>query len=271
MPVFFATELEGVATYWRIFRRDGIGLGFTSHDQALFFGGVMHHAAPGMVPSAIRKTANLTSDSAEVSGALSHDAVREADLDAGLYDGAHIEIGAVDWESLESTSLYSGTVGQIERGKHGFTVELQSAKSALERDLVPRTSPVCRADFCGKGCSLSSQRFLSRKAVEAVDYEANSVSFAGLTGAEYIDGIVRFLGGPQVGVAFSVVHSEGSQLFLDRPLAPGLLGGTMAVLRQGCDHTLATCHYRFGNALNFRGEPFLPGNDLLARYPSPRQ
>ncbi|MEO0871962.1 MAG: phage BR0599 family protein, partial [Pseudomonadota bacterium] len=23
---------------------------------------------------------------------------------------------------------------------------------------------------------------------------------------------------------------------------------------------------RFGNAHNFRGEPFLPGNDLLARY-----
>ena len=27
---------------------------------------------------------------------------------------------------------------------------------------------------------------------------------------------------------------------------------------------------RFGNAVNFQGEPFLPGNDLLARYPSLR-
>jgi hypothetical protein len=30
---------------------------------------------------------------------------------------------------------------------------------------------------------------------------------------------------------------------------------------------LATCGGRFGNALNFRGEPYLPGIDLLTRYP----
>jgi hypothetical protein len=46
---------------------------------------------------------------------------------------------------------------------------------------------------------------------------------------------------------------------LDSPLA--------AELREGCDHTIETCTSRFGNAANFRGEPFLPGNDLLARYP----
>ena len=29
----------------------------------------------------------------------------------------------------------------------------------------------------------------------------------------------------------------------------------------------ATCRDRFANAQNFRGEPHLPGNDLLTRYP----
>ena len=37
-----------------------------------------------------------------------------------------------------------------------------------------------------------------------------------------------------------------------------------------CDKTIATCSARFGNALNFQGEPFLPGNDMLAQYPVPR-
>jgi len=53
---------------------------------------------------------------------------------------------------------------------------------------------------------------------------------------------------------------------LDRPLVTGTAIGTRAELRAGCDHTIATCSSRFGNAINFRGEPFLPGNDLLARY-----
>ncbi|MFN7158060.1 MAG: phage BR0599 family protein, partial [Erythrobacter cryptus] len=45
--------------------------------------------------------------------------------------------------------------------------------------------------------------------------------------------------------------------------------GTRIELREGCDHTIATCAARFANAINFRGEPFLPGNDLLARYGQP--
>jgi hypothetical protein len=38
------------------------------------------------------------------------------------------------------------------------------------------------------------------------------------------------------------------------------------ILREGCDHTLPTCAERFANAVNFQGEPFLPGNDLVVRY-----
>ena len=38
-------------------------------------------------------------------------------------------------------------------------------------------------------------------------------------------------------------------------------------LTEGCDRQLATCAARFGNAVKFRGEAQLPGNDLLTRYP----
>jgi hypothetical protein len=36
---------------------------------------------------------------------------------------------------------------------------------------------------------------------------------------------------------------------------------------EGCDKQMATCSARFANAVNFRGEPYLPGMDLLTRYP----
>ena len=51
--------------------------------------------------------------------------------------------------------------------------------------------------------------------------------------------------------------------------APPRFDGTGALveLTQGCDKLLATCAGRFGNAVNFRGEPWLPGIDLLTRYP----
>ena len=119
--IFFASELEGVATFWRIERRDGCVLGFTSHDRNLWFDGVLHRAAPGLVPSAIRRTAGIDSDSAEVEGALAHDAIRAVDLAAGRYDGARFAIGVVDWETLDWAVLYHGEAGAIAEDAGGFS------------------------------------------------------------------------------------------------------------------------------------------------------
>ena len=264
--VFFAAELETAATYWRIWRRDGIALAFTSHDRSLRFDGMVHRAAPGMVPAAIRATADLTEDSAGVEGALSHDAIRADELAAGLFDDAAIEVGIVDWSSHERQSLYRGTIGRIEDDGRSFSAELRSAKAALERDLVPRTSPTCRAIFCGPGCGLSARRFTSRQPLSAIDPDTSRVRFDGIDPVLFVDGRVRFLGGPQTGIGFGVVAIDGDWLILDRPLANGTAPGTAAELLEGCDHTIATCAGRFDNALNFRAEPFLPGNDMLARY-----
>jgi uncharacterized phage protein (TIGR02218 family) len=82
-------------------------------------------------------------------------------------------------------------------------------------------------------------------------------------------GSLRWLDGPHSGVTLDIVATDGAALIVDGPLPKEVAPGTRAVLREGCDHTLATCAGRFANAVNFRGEPFLPGNDLLTRYPSP--
>lgn len=264
--VFFARELDTAATFWRVLRRDGVALGFTSHNRDLVFGGILHRAAPGMVPSAVRLTSDLSEENAGVEGALSHDAISEIDLSAGLYDEAAIEVGIVDWDNLDNTILYSGTLGRITDDRTGFSGELRSAKRLLDQDLVPRTSPTCRATFCGRGCGLSASRFTNRFVIENIDFDLNRVQVPGIQVADYLDGQIRFLDGPQTGIAFAIVGTDSNWLALDRPLSDGLANGTAAEIVQGCDHTLTTCANRFDNALNFRGEPFLPGNDLLARY-----
>lgn len=266
MRVFFDRELDTVATFWRVFRRDGVALGFTSHDRDLIFDGITHRSAPGMAPSAIRMTSDLTDDSAGVEGALSHDSIRAEDLAAGLFDNAAIRIGVVDWETLDNHILYSGTLGQIEDNSRGFSAELRSAKQVLETDLVPRTSPTCRAAFCGRGCNLSAARFSRRAQITAINFDFNRIEILGVSGEDHVDGQLRFLGGPQTGMTFTIIGANDGWLTLDRPLDPSIATETPVELREGCDHTLETCANRFDNARNFRGEPFIPGNDLLARY-----
>lgn len=266
--LWFAKELETVASYWRIFRRDGVVLGFTSHDRNLAFDDIVHLTAPGMIPSAIRRSADLDPDSAEVRGALSHRAIRAAEVAAGRFDGARIEMGLVDWESLESRSLYDGTMGAISQEGESFTAELQSLKIVLNHDPLPKTSPTCRAAFCGPGCTLSPARFTHEAIIAAIDFADNAVTLSTGPGpALLLDGHLRWVDGPQAGLSTAVAAIDGSRLVLDRLIDPDALPGSRVEAREGCDHRLETCAGRFGNAKNFRGEPFLPGNDLLTRYP----
>jgi uncharacterized phage protein (TIGR02218 family) len=267
--VFFREELEPTATFWRVLRRDGVTLGFTSHDRDLWLDGVLHRAAPGMLPSAVRRTSDLSPDSVDVEGALSHDAISSADLAAGLFDGARIRLGIADWEARELAALYSGEIGAIGEEAAGFSAELLSAKAQLEMDPVPRTSPTCRAQFCGPGCTLSVARFTHELRVATVNLEANAISFADGPPAEaFRDGGLRWIDGLQAGHENSIVDVDDDLLILERALDPSLQAGTLARVREGCDHTIATCTARFGNTINFQGEPFLPGNDLLTRYPA---
>lgn len=267
--IFFGEELEAVAIYWRIERRDGVTLGFTSHDRDLEFDGVRFRAAPGMLPSAIRRTAGLEPDSAEVQGALSHDSISAKDLTAGRFDFSRVEIGLVDWENLERSRLYSGEIGATSFEGSSFESELRSAKADLERDIVPRTSPTCRARFCGPGCGLSARRFTHEATVAHVDQGTGKVIFKSAPPPGLmLDGFVRWIEGPHVGIEMEVLEAADDGLLLDTDLSPLVRPGQRALLREGCDHTLATCHLRFANTVNFRGEPFLPGNDALIRYPT---
>tara|TARA_R110002167_G_scaffold180490_3_gene380729 strand:+ start:2546 stop:3370 length:825 start_codon:yes stop_codon:yes gene_type:complete len=269
--VWFASDLETVATFWRVLRRDGVTLGFTTHDRDLWFDRVLHRASPGMVPSSIRKSADLEPDSAEVRGALSHEAITSEDLAAGRFDGAQVRIGVVDWETLEREVLYAGTIGTISQEDGAFSADLVSRKADLQRDPVPRTSPACRATFCGPGCNLNPMQFTHEVTVDAGDPEANAVRLVeAVDPAPFLGGTLRWIEGPQAGLSMGIAGGDGTgSLVLDTPIDATPASGTRAQMREGCDHTLDTCASRFGNAVNFRGEPFLPGNDLLTRYPLP--
>lgn len=264
---FFASELEGVATFWRIDRRDGVAIGLTNHDRDLTIDGLRHQASPGIVPSAIRRTRDLSPDSAEVAGALCASGLCPDDLAAGRFDGAAVTVGLVDWETGEHIALYRGTLGQIAEEQGGFRAELLGGKTALEIDAVPRTSPLCRAEFCGPGCGLSAGAHTQEVRIGEIDAERGAVVLHGgpapglLTG-----GWLRPADGPLTGVVLPIVDVAADAVLLGQVLPAELSVGTPAIVREGCDRTVATCHARFANAVNFQGEPFVPGNDLITRH-----
>ena len=266
---FLDGALTTIALCWRIERRDGVAIGLTDHDRDLVIDGIVHRAAPGMTPSAIKRSDGLDADTMDIKGALTSAAICERDLLAGRWDGARVRLFAADWSGTDPTRvpLGEGTIGAVETDRGAFTAELQGASVALDRPVVEATSPECRAELGDRRCRVAMAG--RRRFARIVSVEARTVTLdtpepiANAYGA----GLLRWIGGANSGLESAIVRSDGVTITLRSEPPLSVAAGDLIELREGCDKSLATCADRFGNALNFRGEPYLPGIDLLTRYP----
>lgn len=262
-------RVVALALCWRIERRDGVAVALTDHDRDIQVDGVTYRAAPGMTPSAIVRAEGLDPDTMEVAGALGGAAFRRDDLLAGRWDGARGVMSAVDWSdpSVPSVPLGEGTIGEVELRDHGFTAELRGAQSALERPVTEATSPACRAALGDMRCrvAMAGRRRVAR--VTAVAGEVVTVDQGEPVANAYGDGQLRWIGGANSGVTSAVERSDGDTVTVRMPPPFAVRAGVLIELVEGCDKRLATCATRFANVVNFRGEPYLPGIDLLTRYP----
>jgi len=264
-----ANELATIALCWRLERRDGVALGFTTHDRDLAIGGLAYRAAPGMLPSAITLTDGFDLDTLDIEGALSSDAITGADLRAGRWDGAAVAVFMVDWEDPEGETLplARGELGEVTIRRDAFAAELKGPTAALERPVVEQTSPECRAMLGDKRCriDLAARTRLTR--IIAIGDESVEVADAAMGDNVYGYGRLRWRSGAKAGLETGLLGSSGATLSVrdPAPFAPDV--GDLVEIVEGCDKRLSTCVGRFGNAVNFRGEPHLPGMDLLTRYP----
>ena len=257
-----------IALCWRLERRDGVTIGLTSHDRDLTIAGLVHRAAPGMTPSAIKRSEGLDADTMTAAGALTGDAITQGDLLAGRWDGARVAVSAIDWTTgALLAALGEGTIGAVELSGDGFSAELLGSTAALDRPAVETTSPECRAELGDRRCRvpLAGRRRVAR--VIDADDRVLTLDAAEPTSGAYADGRLRWLGGVNAGLESMIATSNGATVKLRWPPTMVPEEGTLIELTEGCDKSIATCAARFANAANFRGEPYLPGTDLLTRYP----
>ena len=262
-------ELAAFAFCWRLERRDGVTIGLTSHDRDLTVGGVVYRAAPGMVPSAIAKGITLEAESMDLKGALSSDAISEADLSAGKWDGALLTLALTEWTAPGAMwlELTRGTLGAVERQGEAFSAELAGPAGALAGPVAPETSPGCRARLGDTACRIDLARHRREVRISGMTAEVASVMGGGMGAGAYVFGQLLWLEGENCGMTQGIIANDATSVTLSDLPAFAVASGTLALITEGCDKQMATCAGRFGNAVNFRGEPYLPGMDLLSRYP----
>src|SRR5688500_5163075 len=212
MPSFVERALTGLALCWRVERRDGVCLGFTSHDRDLVIGGLVYWAAPGMPPSAVSVSDDFDASTLDVSGALTGDSIREPDLAAGRWDRAAVSLFLVDWENPdgERLALARGELGDVTVKANGFEAELRGPAALLERAVAEQTSPECRAELGDRRCRVDMAGRVRVTRVVAAP-EEGAVILAEAYGAAFAFGRLRWIGGANSGLESLIVASDGAE------------------------------------------------------------
>ena len=265
-----AGEVTSLATCWRIARRDGVVLGFTTHGRALAIDDVTYRAASGFSPSTIAASNALSVDNLDVAGALSSSAIAEADLRDGWFDFAKIEIFQVNWADLTQgpLNLVSGRLGEVSMTDHRFTAEIRGLTQSLQQPVGDVYSPECRADLGDKRCKVNLAGFTVTGSVTATTSNRAFTDSSRTEADGWFDyGLLTWNTGANAGLSVEVKSFAGGAFTLFDAMPGGIAIGDAYGVHAGCDKRLATCKTKFTNVPNFRGEPFVPGPDSMLDYP----
>ncbi len=203
IPSALADRIEsgaaGLCHVWILTRTDGAVLGFTDHDRDLIVDDVTCRASSGWTAGATETAAGFSPGLAAAVGGFDDAGLTEADLAAGLYDGARVECRQVDWSAPSLFArLWTARVASVKAEGGAFALALEGPLAALDRVAGRTFGRSCDAAFGDARCGV------------------DPTAFPGAT----------------------------------------------------CDKRWTTCRDTFGNAVNFRGFPTVPGEDFLTLYPS---
>jgi hypothetical protein len=237
-----------LARCWTLTRRDGVTLGFTDHDRDITLAGVIHQAGAAIDPSELSVETGFGAGGADAVGALRSGGVTEADISAGLYDSARVELRLVNWSDTAARQLLDVyEIGEIRRGPDSFTVELRSLAHRYDEVANPPLTASVLAVESGGRLRLGGLGALA----------------AGLLQG----GRLTFVSGANAGHAVEIREHElvGTDAVISPWIAPprAVAAGDAVTVTRGCDKSFDTCAGRFGNTANFRGFPHIPGNDFL--------
>lgn len=277
IPDVLAARLGATTTLcrcWRLTRRDGTCLGFTEHDADLVFDGITHAAASGLDPAAVESSLGFAVGGTELGGALCADCITEADIVAGLYDGASVETFLVDWSAIDARLLMDkGQIGELRRTNHGFVAEVRSCAHVFDQPAGRLYQAGCDAEFGDARCGIDATAATFTHACQVLSFDARltlGIASSGQASGTFANGVLQVTSGSASGARARIrEHEAGATrdslgLWTALPQLPAT--GDHLLLTAGCDKSFATCRDRFANVVNFRGFPHMPGDDIVFFY-----
>lgn len=265
MITHLGQESTTLAWCWKATRRDGQVFGFTTHDKDIVVAGVTFTAESGMNATAAQAKAGATVDNMDIHGFFGGTAVSEADILAGLWDGAEIEITLVNWaDTTQVMTIQTGTLGNITMKNGQFVAEMRSLSQALQQTVGRVCSRRCDASLGDTRCGVAMAGWTVTGTVTAV---TDRQAFAATNLPASLGGLLTWTTGANASHAMEIKTATAGSIGLVMPMPYDITIGDTYSATAGCDKNLSTCRDVFANTTRFRGFPHIPGPDKVLAYP----
>ena len=265
--------------------QDPVGFTTNTRDMTLpgHFG-ITFKSAAGMIPSEMAQSFGETA-TMEFQGMYSAGIFAAADVIAGIWTDASVEIFASPWDDpdLGELVMFTGNLAEFEHYGDYFKAEIRGLSARLSQDVGAVTSRNCRVPFKSTACGFVGTTIT----IDSVTYpiEVTQAKFVSIVknpieilivsdpipsfpenffrnGVIIIDQVVA-----EIASSSSVIDAFMT-LTLKRPLPYVPDFETFVTLRRGCTKRVEDCR-AYGNIANFRGEPYVPGLEVISRVPAP--
>lgn len=261
-----AGEVTSLAICWQLTLTDTTIMGFTDHTSDLTISSQLYKAATGFAPTSIETKDKFSVDNLDVAGILDSSSITEADIMAGKYDFAEIVIFMVNVTDLSQGIIIHrrGWLGEVSLQNGQFTAEVRGLTQKLSQNIVELYSPTCRAVFGDSRCKVNLASYTVGGTVNTVTSRQVFISNSMTQAAGYFSsGEIRWLTGANAGRRMEIKEFANKQFTLVLPMPNNIAAGDTFNAIAGCDKTFNTCFSKFSNAVNFRGEPYVPGMDKM--------
>jgi uncharacterized phage protein (TIGR02218 family) len=252
-----------------ITRTDGTVYRIAESDEAISVSGDTYQVVPGFQVSAVKHTSGGEMPSCQFVAVHGNgETINTADLDAGLFDGADIQLYIVDRMNLTSKGLlFSGSIATISYNiENQVTFDVKGPAVSARVLMTQKRSPMCRTDLFSELCGLDPASFDVSSSVDTIINAFNFTVTGALAQADgyFNQGVIVTADGSSFEIANWTQSSQMITAYL--PCSRIITEGGAITLYPGCDKTMgANGCPKFSNQLNFQGEPHFLGTAAAAQ------
>lgn len=262
--------------------------------------GITFRSAVGISPTAVQSMLNAVT-TMELQGIYQSGIFERSDVIAGKWDFADVEIFSAAWDlpALGELVHFKGNLGDIKDYGEYFTSEGRGLIARLSQDPAQVTSRNCRVTkFKNSQCGYTGTTVTIGATTYSLQLNSSTARLEGDRNFITIDpastgvtptpsgnpipptdffnnGTVEFTNGTNDGVTREILKytynsiEDVITLSVKRgfPLKDESINSLEVTIKAGCNRTVEDCK-KYGNIINFRGEPYVPGIESMNRIPS---